>query len=139
MLFPDKVLLKRFCWLDLAASDMAAAMAFYAQAFGWSFETQHANGGRFMRCRVGAHDVGSLYPLKRVQLERGVPSHWTPYVRVDDVDAAAQRITLLGGRVLVVPFDVELTARIAVIEDSVGAVLGLWQPLIPSQLGTIGP
>jgi predicted enzyme related to lactoylglutathione lyase len=128
-----------FCWLDLAASDSAAAKAFYARAFGWSFEEQHANGGRFTRCRLGARDVGSLYPLGRAQLERGVPSHWTPYLRVADVDALAGRIAPLGGRVLVSPFEVERTARIALIEDAVGAVLGLWQSLEPGRMGTIEP
>jgi uncharacterized protein len=127
-----------FCWLDLAASNADVAMAFYSQVFGWRFEPQRANGGRFTRCRVGERDVGSLYPLKRAQLERGVPSHWTPYVRVEDVDALAPRIAPLGGRVLVAPFEVERTARIALIEDAVGAVVGLWQPL-RSRLGTIGP
>lgn len=140
MHFPDKAPLNGFCWLDLAASDMALAKTFYAQAFGWRFETQRANGGRFTRCRAGAHEVGSLYPLKRAQLEHGVPSHWTPYLRVADVDALAARIAPLGGRVLVAPFEVERTARIALVEDAVGAVLGLWQPLPPNRrLGTIGP
>lgn len=128
-----------FCWLDLAASDVAVAMDFYAQAFGWSFATEHANGGRFVRCRIGTRDVGSLYPIKQAQRERGVPSHWTPYIRVDDADALAQRAARLGGRVLVAPFDVERIARIALIEDAVGAVLGLWQPLAPGQIGTIRP
>lgn len=118
-----------FCWLDLAASDADSAMAFYAQAFGWRFETQRANGGHFTRCRAGGRDVGSLYPLKRAQLEHGVPSHWTPYIRVAKVDALASRVAALGGRVLVAPFDVQGTARIALIEDAVGAVVGLWQPL----------
>ena len=104
-------------------------MAFYSHAFGWRFETQRVNGGNFTRCRAGGRDVGSLYPLKRAQLEHGVPSHWTPYIRVAKVDALASRVAPLGGRVLVAPFDVQGTARIALIEDAVGAVVGLWQPL----------
>ncbi|HVK32554.1 MAG TPA: VOC family protein [Burkholderiaceae bacterium] len=118
-----------FCWLDLAASDDDAAMAFYSQAFGWRFATQRANGGRFTRCRVGGRDVASLYRLRHAQREQGVPSHWTPYLRVDNLDALVPRIAPLGGRVLVAPFDVERSARIALIEDAVGAVVGLWQPL----------
>lgn len=120
-----------FCWLDLAASDESRAKQFYAQAFGWTFHDQKANGGRFTRCFAGEQAVGSLYPLRRAQLEYGVPSHWTPYVCVDDVDAAAQRIVPLGGRLVVAPFDVEGVARIALIEDAVGALVGLWQPLSP--------
>lgn len=117
----------RIAWLDLAASDAAAAKAFYAQAFGWTFVDQAANGGRFTRCRAGGEDVGSLYQLKQAQLDHGVPSHWTPYIRVASVDTAARRIVPLGGRLLVAPFDVPGMARIALIEDAVGALVGLWE------------
>ncbi|MES2959354.1 MAG: VOC family protein [Pseudomonadota bacterium] len=126
-----------FCWLDLAARDDDAAMAFYSQVFGWRFATRHANGGRFTHCRVGGRDVASLYRLSEAHRKQGMPSHWTPYLRVDDVDALAPRIGPLGGRVLVAPFEVERSARIALIEDSVGAVVGLWQPLSQVGLGTM--
>lgn len=53
--------------------------------------------------------------------------------------ALAPRIAALGGRILVAPFEVEGIARIALIEDAVGAVLGLWQAPSPGRLGTIRP
>lgn len=118
----------RFCWVDLAASDAEAAKAFYSQLFGWTSCEQAANGGRFTRLRLSGRDVGSLYQLKREHLESGVPSHWTPYVRVDGVDESARLAASLGGKVIVRPFDVAEVARIALILDSVGAPLGLWQP-----------
>lgn len=136
---PDQTPPGSFCWLDLAASDARAAMDFYAAAFGWTFATVQANGGSFTRCIAGDADVGSLYPLPRAQLEHGVPSHWTPYVRVDDIDALCSRVAALGGQVRVRPFDVDRTARIALIEDAVGALLGLWQPLRRPRMGTIPP
>ena len=119
----------RFCWVDLAASDAEAAKVFYGRLFGWSSREQPANGGRFTRLRLSGRDVGSLYQLKREHLERGVPSHWTPYVRVDGVDEAAQRAASLGGEVIVRPFAVAGVARIALILDSVGAPVGLWEPV----------
>ena len=117
-----------FCWLDLAASDAVRARTFYAQAFGWTFHEQHANGGHFTRCRCGGQDLGSLYQLRQAQLERGVPSHWTPYILVESAAAAACRVAKWGGRLVVAPFDVPGTARIALIEDTVGALVGLWEP-----------
>ena len=45
-----------------------------------------------------------------------------------EFDALTPRVASLGGRVLVAPFDVQGIARIALIEDAVGAVVGLWQP-----------
>jgi hypothetical protein len=118
-----------FCWFDLAASDAELAQRFYAQAFGWTFRDQAALGGHFTRCQVGRRDVGSLYQLKQAQLERGVPSHWTPYIAVADVDMALQRVAAGGGRAVVAPFDVPGTARIALIQDAVDALVGLWQPI----------
>jgi uncharacterized protein len=119
----------RFCWVDLAASDAEAAKVFYRQLFGWTSREESANGGRFTRLRLSGRDVGSLYQLKREHLESGVPSHWTPYVLVDGVDAAARRAASLGGKVIVRPFAVAGVARIALILDSIGAPVGLWQPV----------
>lgn len=119
----------RFCWVDLAASDAEAAKTFYGRLFGWTSREQSANGGSFTRLRLSGRDVGSIYQLKRAQLESGVPSHWTPYVRVDGVDEAVRRAVSLGGEEMVRPFAVAGVARIALILDSVGAPVGLWEPI----------
>jgi len=118
----------RFCWLDLAAVDAAAAKRFYADAFGWRFADVRANGGVFTRCSdADGRDVASLYQLRRDDVERGAASHWTAYLAVADVAVAARRVAAAGGRVLVQPFAVEDVARIALVEDAVGAVFGVWQ------------
>lgn len=119
----------RFCWLDLAASDAASARAFYAGMFGWTARDQPANGGHFTRLRKAGEDIGSLYQMSRTLLEGGVSSHWTPYIRVGDVDEAARQAAVFGGTVIVHPFAVAGVARIAVVLDSVGAQVGLWEPL----------
>jgi len=119
----------QFCWVDLAASDAGAAKAFYGELFGWTASEQAANGGSFTRLRRSDQDVGSVYQLSAQHLENGVPSHWTPYVRVDDVDAAVRRAAELGGEVIVRPFVADGTARIALILDCVGAQVGLWEPI----------
>jgi predicted enzyme related to lactoylglutathione lyase len=54
-------------------------------------------------------------------------SHWTPYVRVNDIEHAARRAAQIGGEVVVEPFLVSGVARIALILDAVGAVVGLWE------------
>lgn len=116
-----------FCWFDLAASDAAAAQAFYAGLCGWRFAERQALGGRYAVARRGGRDIASLYQLGRAQLAQGMPSHWTPYLRVASVDAAAARCGALGGGVLVAPLDIPGTARIALVHDAVGAPVGLWQ------------
>lgn len=119
----------RFCWLDLAASDAERARVFYAGLFGWSAYDREANGGVFTRLRLGERNIGSLYQLQRAHLERGVPSHWTPYVQVVDVVATVRRAAMAGAQVLVPPLRIDGLARIAIIVDPVGAHVGLWQGL----------
>jgi predicted enzyme related to lactoylglutathione lyase len=119
----------QFCWVDLAASDASAAKAFYGEMFGWTPSEQAANGGSFTRLRRSGQDVGSVYQLSARHLANGVPSHWTPYLRVDDVDDVVQRAAALGGGVIVRPFPVDGSARIALILDCVGAQVGLWEPI----------
>jgi predicted enzyme related to lactoylglutathione lyase len=127
MIHLDRSAAGRFCWVDLAATDAEKAKAFYGRLFGWSFRDETAHGGSFARLRLADQDVGSLYQLSRGHLARGVSSHWTPYVRVDDIEDAAQRAVLLGGQVLVRPLEVVGIARIALVLDSVGASVGLWE------------
>ena len=119
----------QFCWVDLAATDAGRAKAFYGQLLGWTAAEEPANGGFFTRLQLAGRDVGSLYQLQEKQIADGVPSHWTPYVRVDDVDDAVRRAVAIGRQVLVQAFDVADIARIALILDPVGAHFGLWQPL----------
>jgi uncharacterized protein len=121
----------RFCWVDLAATDAGRAKAFYGQLFGWTSCEQSANGGSFTRLQLSDSDVGSIYQMTNMHFDSGMPSHWTPYVRVDDVNAAARRAASLGGEVIVGPFVVSGIARIALILDSVGALVGLWEPIEP--------
>src|SRR5262249_42728005 len=114
----------RFCWVDLAATDAEKAKAFYKEVFGWTSHEQFANGGSFTRLCLSEDDVGSIYQLSRSHLDQGVPSHWTPYIRVDDIEDAVERVVSCGGEVIISPFAVSDIARIALILDSVGAHLG---------------
>jgi predicted enzyme related to lactoylglutathione lyase len=120
----------RFCWIDLAATDASSAKAFYGALFGWTAEDQRLNGGSFTRLRLADRDVGSLYQLSSMHRDQGVPSHWTPYIKVANLDDALRRVHNIGGKVLVPPLILPGAAQIALILDSIGAQLGLWQSLI---------
>jgi predicted enzyme related to lactoylglutathione lyase len=119
-----------FCWCDLAASDAWQARSFYGRVFGWTCRDQHDRGGGFTRLDSGGRSIGSLYQLSRRQLELGVPSHWTPYVRVQRMEEAVDRVLAEGGTFLVRPI-VAPEARIALVQDPVGALIGLWERAAP--------
>jgi hypothetical protein len=117
----------RFCWLDLAAVDARAAADFYAGMFGWNTQRRAANGGEFLQFAHDGDTLATLYQLDAGQVDAGVPSHWTPYVGVSDIDAMAAKAVALGGQVVVRPFDVDGMARVSLITDADGALLGLWE------------
>jgi len=119
----------RFIWHDLAAVDTAAALDFYRAVFGWTAITEHANGGQLIRLQCDGQDVGSMYALSHREREHGVPSHWTNYVCVENIEAATCRVEAAGGAILVQPFEVENVARIALVADRLGSILGLWESL----------
>lgn len=129
MMLLDHAISGYFCWFDLAATHADRARDFYGQLFGWEASNQSANGGSFTRFRCAGLDVGSLYQLSGTQLRSGVPSHWTPYIRILHLEETLARAAECGGRVVVRPFVVDRVARIALIQDAVGALVGLWEPL----------
>ncbi len=51
-----------FCWVGLAASDVAGAKAFYSDLFGWHTEDLSAgDAGTFTLLRHHGKDVAILY------------------------------------------------------------------------------
>ena len=56
------------------------------------------------------------------------PPHWLAYIYTDDVDATAARATSLGATTLVEATDIPDIGRFAIIQDPVGAVVGLFRP-----------
>lgn len=121
-----------FVWQDLASDDVERAANFYAAMFGWQCREAQANGGVFHRLSLDGRDIASIYRIGEAARMRGMRPHWTSYISVPSVDEAAARAEANGGSVLVQPLDIgapgaHRLARIALIGDPDGAVLGLWE------------
>ena len=119
--------LNRFCWVDLATTDQAAAKSFYGALFGWDVTNRHVREGQFSLFGEDRSHFASLYQLTRKQIADGVPSHWTPYVAVPDLQAATEKAAGLGGQIVEPPQDVTGFARICLIADPTGALQGHWR------------
>lgn len=117
----------RFVWADLATPDDIRAVEFYRQLFGWSGVRHVIAGGTFRTLEHDGHTFASLYRLAREEVERGVTAHWIPYVSTSDVSATAAEATRLAGRIVVQPQHFPGLARVCLIADPTGAMLGLWQ------------
>jgi predicted enzyme related to lactoylglutathione lyase len=106
-------------WNELI-TDNSAAVPFYQQVLGMSTEKIDMGTGEYTMFLAGGEQVGgSIGPQMP-----GVPNHWHVYFSVADADAAAAKITELGGSVLVGPFDMPV-GRMAVATDPQGAAFSI--------------
>jgi predicted enzyme related to lactoylglutathione lyase len=115
-----------FSWIELATTDVAAARAFYAGLFGWTFvDSAMPDGGVYTRAQLGAGDIGGMF---RLSAEAGrVPPHWGVYIAVASADDGVAAVAAAGGAVVEAAFDVPDHGRMAVLRDPTGAFFNLWQ------------
>ncbi|MBI3200974.1 MAG: VOC family protein [Myxococcales bacterium] len=117
---PERPAVHDFCWETLSTTDTARAAAFYAKVFGW--QKREAPAGDMTV--LGTADNMTC----DVQKAEHAPPHWLTYVVVEKIEAANERASKLGGKVLMPLIDVPKVGRISVIQDPTGAAVGLFQP-----------
>jgi predicted enzyme related to lactoylglutathione lyase len=113
-----------FGWNELVATDEAGAKKFYTSLFGWTAEAFGA-GGDYTLFKQGETMVGGMMKCRKPEM----PSHWLPYVVVENVDTTAAKAAKSGAKIVIEPFDVPTVGRIAVFTDPQGAVMGIFKPL----------
>ena len=106
-------------WHELATSDLPAGISFYEQIFGWKKQSEFDMG-----------DMGIYYMFGRDRFTYGgmmkkpaeIPaSYWLHYIGDDSADAATERATKAGGKLMVGPMDVPGGDRVAILNDPQGA------------------
>ncbi len=110
-------------WNELITTGPAAAAAFYGQVLGLTTSVMDMGAGQYTLFEVNGQMVGGTTPPQMP----GTPNHWHVYFVVADADAAAAKITELGGAILAEPFDTPV-GRMAVARDPQGAVFSIFQP-----------
>lgn len=133
----------RFLWYELMTTDMDAASAFYANVLGWGARDASMPGLAYRLLTIEDAPIAGMMSLPEEARHAGVAPHWTGYVGVDDVDAAAMRAEALGGKIYVPPADVADVSRFSIIADPQGATLALIKGLKPGEapppvLGALG-
>ncbi|MBP6469377.1 MAG: VOC family protein [Chloroflexi bacterium] len=124
--YPDGI----FNWVDLSTTDIEGAKKFYSALFDWeAVDIPIGDGAEYYTMfRLNGHNVaggGSLPPEMQAQ---GIPPNWTSYVKHDNADAIAQKVTAAGGMLTVPPMDVMEEGRMMMALDPTGASFGVWQP-----------
>ncbi len=107
-------------WYELITPDPDAAQQFYETVTGWTFEAMP--GGLNLDYRIAsAKDKSVAGVMRTPDHAETMPSMWFVYIGVEDVDAAAEKVKLLGGSVDIEPTDIPGVGRFAFCTDPQGA------------------
>lgn len=107
------------CWVELATRDLARTEAFYCPLFGWQMADHAASPTPYRTYANGDGLLGGLMQMD--EMWGDMPSHWSIYVQVEDVDATVARAEAAGGKLCFPAFDAPGVGRLARINDPAGA------------------
>lgn len=125
----------RFFWYELMAPDTAAAVAFYTKVVGWTArEAGPQYGGYTVLQTSQAEDSGTagVMALTAEMKAAAMRPGWLGYIFVDDVDASAEQIAKLGGKVHRPPTDIPDIGRFCPVSDPQGAGFLIMKPNGPT-------
>ncbi len=120
-------------WSELMTRDVDAAVKYYSDVCGWTFETMEMEGesGTYYVAKHNDQPVAGIMDMSIFAHLEKVPPHWFTYFAVDDVDATVAATKAEGGSLLREPFEIPGTGRIAILEDPTGAAMGMMTPDFP--------
>lgn len=111
-------------WCEPMVGDFEKGKAFYAQVFGFTYEDISSEGMKYAMFSVpgGARPAGGIG-----EVDQGQQPYWSVTFNVPDTDAAIQRATARGSKVLMEPYAFEF-GRVAVITGPDGEPFGVIEP-----------
>ena len=113
----------KFVWFEHLSNDVSAAIWFYESLFGWQIKPTPVGGVDYELIHLrGGEGIGGF----RVALP-GVPTQWTSYLSVGDVDASFAAAVAAGARGVMPPTEFGPMGRGAAIVDPTGAAFCLWK------------
>ena len=129
----------QFCWDELLSTDAAACEGFYPQLFPWHHSSMSMPTGPDMPDftyhlfkRGPEENAKDGAGMIQMPPEAEAPSHWLPYIAVDDVDAMCAKAEGLGATVYKEPDDIPNIGRFAVLGDPQGASFALFKGSQPN-------
>jgi predicted enzyme related to lactoylglutathione lyase len=116
-------------WRDLLTNTPEASRRFYGELFGWEFEQPRVfigvgAGDSYMLIRHNGRLIGGMVDTNALGKKENI-SQWITTISVADIDAAVGRVAAAGGKVVNAPESIGDRGRMAVIEDSTGALFAM--------------
>ena len=114
-----------FGWAELSSRGVDKAIPFYHEVFGWTVRVSDMGDANapYNEFQLDGDSVAGgmeMSPMVPAQ----VPSYWTVYFNVDDVDATYQKAIAAGAHEMVAPQEFP-GGRFAIVSDPQGASFGL--------------
>lgn len=119
-------------WFELPADDTKRASDFYSKVFGWKLSDM--GGGSTMTITTPSDEQGTPKEAGAINGDisprgKAVP-HPIIVVTVDDLDEKVRSVEAEGGKVVVPRMELaDMHAAYAVVSDTEGNALGIWQNL----------
>jgi uncharacterized protein len=120
-------------FFQIPADNVDRAKHFYHSLLGWVIAPTRTPMDPAMIASVqfqdiitgdakeGTMNMGLLY-------RRQVNEPIINFVTIDDIDAILGRVEKLGGRIIRPKEEIKTVGQVAIIQDSEGNALGLWEP-----------
>ena len=126
---PEKPATGTFVWNELLTNDPAACTDFYPKIFDWKHESMAmpGPGGEMTYHLFKRTDQKEGSGMMQMPPGAEAPSHWLPYVAVEDVDASVEQAKGLGANVYCEPTDIPNVGRFAVLADPQGATFAVYK------------
>ena len=126
-----------FSWHELATTDVAGALRFYGELFGWTKGQGHDMGA------MGVYQIferfGSMIGGMCNVQGPATPPSWLSYVQVADSSRAVAAAKSAGGRLLHGPVEVPGGSWIALFMDPQGGAFAVQEPPRPAAAKPAAP
>jgi len=120
-------------YFEIPADNVDRAKQFYQSLLGWKIEPTTAGVDPEMVAATQYHDVimgepqeGTIHMggMYRRQMSEPITSH----VMVENLEEVLAKVEKLGGKIVTPTMDMQSVGLDAIIQDTEGNTIGLWQP-----------
>jgi predicted enzyme related to lactoylglutathione lyase len=112
----------RVVWHDLNTTDLEKSKRFYGELFAWHVQSE----GQWSFISLGK-DTQHFGTVIQHDPKHNIPSHWVPYITVEDLDSGIAAVTKAGGNIRVPKTPAGKTGHFSYCADPQGASFALWQ------------